>query len=176
MAPEASAGLRDRGGAVLGYASMMVLRRLSIAAALLLAAPLLSACSDFVKVGLVATGAAGLVLAVAAMWFSMPLVAALLGFFVLMTAQGLVGPNANKSGKGYFKYKRPAGDNVDDTIAGEIGYGGDEVGEPWDAVKQRNIPPDLASIAGSGAMDVGGGDWDNENKEKGKSEGPKSPK
>jgi len=48
----------------------------------------------FVKVGLVATGAAGLVLAVAAVWFSMPLGAALVGFFVLMTAQGLVGPNA----------------------------------------------------------------------------------
>jgi DHA1 family bicyclomycin/chloramphenicol resistance-like MFS transporter len=48
----------------------------------------------FVKVGLAATGAAGVVLAVAAVWFSMPLVAALVGFFVLMTAQGLVGPNA----------------------------------------------------------------------------------
>jgi DHA1 family bicyclomycin/chloramphenicol resistance-like MFS transporter len=48
----------------------------------------------FVKLGLVATGAAGLVLAAAAVWFSMPLVAALVGFFVLMTAQGLVGPNA----------------------------------------------------------------------------------
>ncbi len=48
----------------------------------------------FVKVGLIATGAAGLVLAVSAVWFSMPLGAALLGFFVLMTAQGLVGPNA----------------------------------------------------------------------------------
>ncbi len=48
----------------------------------------------FVKVGLVATGAAGLILAAAAVWFSMPLGAALVGFFVLMTAQGLVGPNA----------------------------------------------------------------------------------
>ncbi len=48
----------------------------------------------FVKVGLIATGAAGLVLAVSAVWFSMPLGAALVGFFVLMTAQGLVGPNA----------------------------------------------------------------------------------
>jgi DHA1 family bicyclomycin/chloramphenicol resistance-like MFS transporter len=48
----------------------------------------------FVKVGLAATGAAGLVLAAAAVWFSMPLVVALIGFFVLMTAQGLVGPNA----------------------------------------------------------------------------------
>ncbi|CAM3739374.1 multidrug effflux MFS transporter [Nocardioides zeicaulis] len=49
---------------------------------------------SFVAVGLVATGAAGLVLAVSAVWFSMPLGVALVGFFVLMTAQGLVGPNA----------------------------------------------------------------------------------
>jgi MFS transporter, DHA1 family, multidrug resistance protein len=48
----------------------------------------------FVKVGLGATGVAGVVLAVGAAWFSMPLGVALVGFFVLMTAQGLVGPNA----------------------------------------------------------------------------------
>jgi len=48
----------------------------------------------FVKVGLVATGAAGALLTIAAVWFSMPLEAALVGFFVLMAAQGLVGPNA----------------------------------------------------------------------------------
>jgi DHA1 family bicyclomycin/chloramphenicol resistance-like MFS transporter len=48
----------------------------------------------FVKVGLIATGAAGVLLAVSAVWLSMPLGAALVGFFVLMTAQGLVGPNA----------------------------------------------------------------------------------
>jgi hypothetical protein len=89
--------------------------------------------------------------------------------------KGLVGPNAKRSGKGYFKYKRPPGDNVDDIIVGEIGPGQDEVGEPWEAIKQRNIPPNLASIGGSGAMDVGGGDWDGENKEKGKPERPSSP-
>ena len=48
----------------------------------------------FVKVGLLATGAAGVLLTAAAVWLSMPLAAALVGFFVLMTAQGLVGPNA----------------------------------------------------------------------------------
>jgi DHA1 family bicyclomycin/chloramphenicol resistance-like MFS transporter len=48
----------------------------------------------FVKVGLGATGVAGAVLAVGALWFSMPLATALAGFFLLMTAQGLVGPNA----------------------------------------------------------------------------------
>jgi len=88
---------------------------------------------------------------------------------------GSVGPKAAKTGHGYFKYKRPAGDNVDDTIAGEIGEGQDEVGISWEAVKQRNMNPDLDSIGGSGASDIGGGDWDNENKEKGTPEGPAAP-
>lgn len=88
---------------------------------------------------------------------------------------GLVGPNSQKSGKGYFKYTRP-GENVDDQIAGEIGRDGNEVGEPWDGVKQRNVKPDLDSIGGSGAGDVGGGDWDSDNKEKGqKPEEPQPP-
>jgi hypothetical protein len=90
--------------------------------------------------------------------------------------RGLVGPNAKKSGKGYFKYKRPAGDNVDDELAGEIGAGEDEVGDPWEAKKQRNIPPNPDSIVGSGAGDVGGGDWDSDSKEKGKPESPASPR
>lgn len=87
----------------------------------------------------------------------------------------LVGPNANKSGRGYFKYKRPAGDNVDDTFSGETGFDKDEVGYPWDGVKQRNVKPDLESIGGGGAAEVGGGDWDSENSEKGKPEEPASP-
>lgn len=88
---------------------------------------------------------------------------------------GLVGPNATKSGKGYFKYKRPEGENVDDQIVGEIGRGADEVGDPWDAIKQRNVKPDLASIGGTGAGDVGGGDWDSDNKEEGTPEAPQPP-
>jgi DHA1 family bicyclomycin/chloramphenicol resistance-like MFS transporter len=47
-----------------------------------------------VVAGLAATGGAGLLLLVAALWFAMPLWAAIVGFFVVMTAQGLVGPNA----------------------------------------------------------------------------------
>ena len=89
--------------------------------------------------------------------------------------RGLVGPNAKHSGKGYFKYKRPEGANVDDELHGEIGSGEDEVGDPWEAKKQRNIPPDPDSIVGSGSGDVGGGDWDTDNKEKGKPEKPASP-
>jgi hypothetical protein len=91
--------------------------------------------------------------------------------------RGLVGPNAKHVGKGYFKYGRPSGDNVDDVIKGEIGHDQDEVGEPWEAIKQRNIKPNLSSIGGTGAMDIGGGDWDKPNNEKGqKPEPPASPK
>lgn len=88
---------------------------------------------------------------------------------------GLVGPNSKKRGKGYFVYKRPEGDNVDDIIEGEIGKGEDEVGTEWRAIKQRNVKPDLDSIGGSGAGDVGGGDWDSNNTEKGDPEPPKEP-
>lgn len=44
--------------------------------------------------GLVATGLAGLLLLVGALLFETPLVVAVIGFFALMTAQGLIGPNA----------------------------------------------------------------------------------
>jgi hypothetical protein len=90
--------------------------------------------------------------------------------------RGLVGPNAKKSGRGYFKYSRPEGENVDDKITGETGPGDDEVGDPWEAIKQRRMDPHPESIGGTGSRDVGGGDWDNENKEKGKPEKPSSPK
>ena len=92
--------------------------------------------------------------------------------------RGLVGPNAKRTGKGYFKYLRPAGatDSKQDNIVGEIGYGEDETGSKWEAIKQFNIPPDPDSIVGSGASDVGGGDWDTDSKEKGKPEGPANPR
>jgi hypothetical protein len=89
--------------------------------------------------------------------------------------RGLVGPNAKRVGKGYFKYKRPEGDNVDDQIVGEIGRGEDEVGDAWEAIKQRRMDPHPENIGGTGARDVGGGDWDTDNKEKGKPEKPHSP-
>jgi DHA1 family bicyclomycin/chloramphenicol resistance-like MFS transporter len=47
-----------------------------------------------IAVGLTATAAAGLLLFVGALSFDMPLWVALGGFFVLMSAQGLIGPNA----------------------------------------------------------------------------------
>src|SRR4051794_16292433 len=47
-----------------------------------------------ILVGLCGTASAGVLLLAGAVWFGMPLLVALVGFFVLMTAQGLVGPNA----------------------------------------------------------------------------------
>ena len=53
-----------------------------------------------IATGLTATAAAGVLLLVGALWFEMPLWVAVIGFFVLMTAQGLVGPNAGALASG----------------------------------------------------------------------------
>ena len=53
-----------------------------------------------IAIGLTATAAAGVLLLVGALWFAMPLWVAVVGFFVLMTAQGLVGPNAGALASG----------------------------------------------------------------------------
>src|SRR6195952_2487040 len=47
-----------------------------------------------ITVGLAVTGAAGILLLVGSLWWGTPLVVALIAFFLLMSAQGLVGPNA----------------------------------------------------------------------------------
>ena len=88
---------------------------------------------------------------------------------------GLVGPNSSKSGKGYFVYTRPEGDIVDDVLQGEIGRDQDEVGTPWEAIKQRNVKANVDSIGGAGATDVGGGEWDSGNTEEGEPEPPVEP-
>jgi hypothetical protein len=72
---------------------------------------------------------------------------------------GLVGPGSTTKGKGYFVYKRPPGDDVDDTLEGEWGLNGDSTGNRWDCVKQRRQVPDLKSVGG---MEEAGGpskDW-----------------
>jgi hypothetical protein len=65
-----------------------------------------------------------------------------------------------QSGTGYFVYRRPAGPNVDDVLEGELGQTG---GSPtsWQAIKQRNVRPDLQAVGNSGSPEVGGGDWGN---------------
>jgi hypothetical protein len=89
--------------------------------------------------------------------------------------RGAVGKNAELSGRGYFVYTRPAGENVDDKVDGEMGIDKDEVGTKLSLVKQRNVKPDPETIGGAGASDLGGGDWDSENKEKGTPEPPSPP-
>jgi len=72
---------------------------------------------------------------------------------------GLVGPSSTSKGKGYFVYKHPPGDNVDDNLTGEWGLNGDETGNAWDCVKQRHVTPDLKSIGGVAEPGGPSKDW-----------------
>jgi hypothetical protein len=79
---------------------------------------------------------------------------------------GMIGPSASRSGKGYFKYLRPKGEEGaknPDEIEGEWGLGEKDSGNSWKAVKQANREPDFKSVepdevetAGSAAPDS----WD----------------
>jgi hypothetical protein len=59
---------------------------------------------------------------------------------------GMVGPGATTEGRGYFKYFVPAEENANHEIKGEWGLERSEVGNRWEAVRQRNMLPDLASV------------------------------
>lgn len=63
---------------------------------------------------------------------------------------GMIGPNSTISGHGYFVYTK-SGDGVGQ-LRGEYGLGPDEVGSPWNGLKQLHTKPDLSSISG----DLGG--------------------
>src|SRR3954470_9324562 len=65
-----------------------------------------------IATGLAATAAAGVLLLVGALWFGMPLWVAVVGFFVLMTAQGLVGPNAGALASGEVREHPGTGSSV----------------------------------------------------------------
>ena len=75
-------------------------------------------------------------------------------------AVGMAGPSAIHRGKGYFVYRGPAEPGGDDRLMGEWGLGGDEVGNAWDCIKQRNMPPDLKGIGGTPDPGQGGGGWE----------------
>ncbi|MBK9695982.1 MAG: multidrug effflux MFS transporter [Propionibacteriaceae bacterium] len=67
-----------------------------LAAATLLAAHLAGRVrtETIIGIGVALTGAAGLALLVGALWLELPLWLAIVAFFVLMSAQGFIGPNA----------------------------------------------------------------------------------
>lgn len=68
-------------------------------------------------------------------------------------------PGGTSSGRGYFVYQRPPGQAVDDVLRGQLGRGQDEVGVAWEAIKQRNVRPDVDSIGGRPPAELPGGDW-----------------
>jgi len=69
---------------------------------------------------------------------------------------GMIGAAAKRSGKGYFRYTRPEGDNVDDKLLGEYGNNDAEIGGgSWDCIKQRNKAPDFSAVSGEAEPGIG---------------------
>jgi len=89
---------------------------------------------------------------------------------------GMVGPSAQRTGKGYFRYVRTRTEEnkSPDEIHGEWGLGEKETGNSWKAVLQINMEPDPKSVKpdeveSAGTVQAGG--WDEgpgASKEKGK--------
>jgi hypothetical protein len=88
---------------------------------------------------------------------------------------GAVGADAVKKGKGYFVYSIPKEGEAHE-IKGEWGLGENEAGNKWEAVKQKNMPPDLKAVQPDeyeGRVSGGGwdeGDGEGESKDSGDSE------
>jgi hypothetical protein len=73
---------------------------------------------------------------------------------------GAVGADAVKKGKGYFVYTIPK-EGEAHVIKGQWGLDDDDAGNPWEAVKQKNMPPDLKSVQPDEYEGrVQGGGWD----------------
>jgi hypothetical protein len=85
---------------------------------------------------------------------------------------GMVGPSADRKGKGYFVYTRvrKEGAKDPDEIHGQWGLGDNSTGNKWDAVKQTNVEPDPKSVMPDeverGTAVTSGG-WDDSNGEEG---------
>ena len=77
---------------------------------------------------------------------------------------GMVGPTANRTGKGYFRYTVPKEGEAHE-IVGEIGEGANELGDPWKAVKQMNMMPNPKSVIPDETERTNtGGGWDGQEK------------
>ena len=82
---------------------------------------------------------------------------------------GMVGPGATTEGRGYFKYYVPADENANHEIKGEWGLERSEIGNRWEAIRQRNMLPDLASVKPDETERVNMPDeWDDSGGQKGK--------
>lgn len=60
---------------------------------------------------------------------------------------GMIGPGSTTEGHGYFKYLVPPGENENHEIKGEWGLEKSEIGNRWEAVRQRNMLPDPNSVS-----------------------------
>jgi len=73
---------------------------------------------------------------------------------------GAVGADAVKHGKGYFVYSIPK-EGEAHQIKGQWGLDDDDAGNPWEAIKQKNMPPDIKSVQPDEYEGrVTGGGWD----------------
>ena len=85
---------------------------------------------------------------------------------------GMVGAEANSSGKGYFVYSIPK-EGESHKISGEWGLGESDAGNKWEAVKQTNMQPNPDSVKPDeieGKVNAGGWDDDNKGSDKGSSD------
>jgi hypothetical protein len=93
---------------------------------------------------------------------------------------GMVGKEAESSGKGYFKYTIPK-EGEAHKIVGEWGLGDSDAGSTWEAVKQTNMQPNLQSVKPDeieGKVNAGGWDSDDKgggNKKKDDGDAPSAP-
>ncbi|HMA91533.1 MAG TPA: hypothetical protein VKP30_02560 [Polyangiaceae bacterium] len=78
---------------------------------------------------------------------------------------GMVGPSADRTGHGYFKYSRKATEGIKepDQIQGEWGLAESETGNVWKATRQTNMEPEPKSVKpdeveSAGSVQAGG--WD----------------
>ena len=74
---------------------------------------------------------------------------------------GAVGADANRKGKGYFRYTAPKEGEAHE-IVGEWGLGDSDAGNEWRAVKQKNMQPNPASVKPDEVESrvQGAGGWD----------------
>jgi DHA1 family bicyclomycin/chloramphenicol resistance-like MFS transporter len=107
-----------------------------------------------IATGLAATAAAGALLLVGAVWFDMPLWVAVVGFFVLMSAQGLVGPNAGALASGEVPDHPGTGSSVlgflqwctAGVIAPLAGLGGSQTAVPMAVIALALVAVSFAAL------------------------------